>query len=391
MGYLKKRGRYYYVRYYLPVNGRQRYVTKSLKTRHKDVAQKMLRDLQKLASMGKIDPGSPGFDPLRSLRELHKPKVTCKTVRQAADLYYEKKQHLSGPTIDAYKRAIEHFIELNELGQEHPKMVTADHFEAIILKPGIKSPTRHFYFRQLRAWWNWMLRKEIVTENLPAVVKQELPRKKENTRPKMITEAEFNRLVEVFDQDLDRKKRRPDYKQNKVQHWFKPLMAVYYYAGLRKHEAAWSPDLDYSGLQGENLIYDGQGTLSYIWLEATKGRRERLIPIRASLRDYLEQYLEIRGKIGLEDYLFIYMHGKCRRPVRGDRAYREFKRYAKMAGIPRSRTIHGMRHRAITSWIEDGFHTAQASFMAGHSTQNVTEKYTHLTVRKLKEKMDRLD
>lgn len=44
----------------------------------------------------------------------------------------------------------------------------------------------------------------------------------------------------------------------------------------------------------------------------------------------------------------------------------------------------------VTTWIEKGFHTAEASYMAGHSSQKVTEKYTHLTAKRLKEKMDRL-
>ena len=70
--------------------------------------------------------------------------------------------------------------------------------------------------------------------------------------------------------------------------------------------------------------------------------------------------------------------------------YREFKRYYKKAGIRTSRTLHGMRHQAVTTWIEKGFHTAEASYMAGHSNQKVTEKYTHLTVKRLKDKMDKL-
>jgi site-specific recombinase XerD len=50
-----------------------------------------------------------------------------------------------------------------------------------------------------------------------------------------------------------------------------------------------------------------------------------------------------------------------------------------------------MRHQAVTTWIEKGFHTAEASYMVGHSSQKVTEKYTHLTAKRLKEKMDHLN
>lgn len=78
--------------------------------------------------------------------------------------------------------------------------------------------------------------------------------------------------------------------------------------------------------------------------------------------------------------MFIYTGDNTNgQPVRGIRVYREFKRYCKEAGISTSRTLHGMRHQSVTTWIEKGFHTAEASYMAGHSSQKVTEKYTHLT------------
>jgi integrase len=105
----------------------------------------------------------------------------------------------------------------------------------------------------------------------------------------------------------------------------------------------------------------------------------------------LDTYFEIRGIISPSDYVFIYTGGNTKgHPVRGMRVYREFKRYCKEASIPTTRTLHGMRHQAVTTWIEKGFHTAEASYMAGHSSQKVTEKYTHLTVKRLKQKMANL-
>jgi integrase len=189
---------------------------------------------------------------------------------------------------------------------------------------------------------------------------------------------------------LDRKKTLPEFDPDRVQYWFKPIVALYFYGGLRKHEAAYDPELSYSGLKGENLVFVN-GELSYISLPPTKGRKERQIPIIKELKTELIEYLKIRGKISAEDYVFIYTGGRTNgKPVRGMRVYREFKRYCKEAGIPTSRTLHGMRHQPVTTWIEKGFHTAEASYMAGHSSQKVTEKYTHLTAKRLKEKMDNL-
>ena len=292
--------------------------------------------------------------------------------------------------MDAYKRALDHFVDLNGLYDEHPKTITVRHFENIIFKKGISTSTRHYYFRHLRTWWRFLKKRKIVEQNHFEYLKEDMPPIRENNRPKMITEDELDLLFKTFDKELRRKEKLPEFEPDKVQHWFKPILALYFYGGLRKHEAGYSPDLSYSGLKGENFIYEA-GKLTYIYLPPTKGRKERQVPIIKELRDYLEQYLKLRGKIKPTDYVFIYQGGTSKnKAVRGDRVYREFKRYAKVAGIPTTRSLHGMRHKAVTTWIEKGFHTAEASYMAGHSSQKVTEKYTHLTAKRLKEKMDGL-
>ena len=391
MAFLTKRGKYYYVKWNTSQNGKVRAVRKALGTRHKDVAQKMVTELEKLESLGKIDPFSPGFNPKRALAD-DKPKNTiqCSTVTDALNLFYSAKQHLSPATVGAYKRALDHFVDLNDLAKASPKNIRPYHFENVIFKRGITAATRHYYFRHFRSWWKFLKKKKVVEADIFDSLKQDLPRIRENTRPKMISEDELKSLFKTFDLELERKKTLPEFDPERVQHWFKPIVALYFYGGLRKHEAGFSPDLKYSGLKGENLIYE-DGKLSYIYLPPTKGRKERQIPIIKELRDHLEQYLKIREKVKAKDFVFVYQGGTSNnKPVRGDRVYREFKRYAKVAGIPTARSLHGMRHQAVTTWIEKGFHTAEASYMAGHSSQKVTEKYTHLTARRLKEKMEKL-
>lgn len=392
MAYLKKLGKYYYAKWHTSISGERQSVRKSLGTRHKDVAQKMLRELEKLESLGKIDPFWSGFNPQRILKANNQKEdqIHCATVKEALDLFYQAKQHLSPASVAAYERALDHFVDLNGLEKADPKSITIKHFENVIFKKGINAATRHYYFRHFRSWWKFLKKKKIVDRDYFELIREDLPKIRENTRPKMISEEELLKLFKVFDEELDRKRKLPEFEPDKVQHWFKPIIALYFYGGMRKHEVAYAPDIEYSGLMGKNLIYE-DGELSYIELPATKGRKERLIPIIRSLRGYLEKYFNIRGPVAPDEFIFTYMGGTTKgHPVRGDRVYREFKRYAKVAKIPSTRSLHGMRHQAITKWIEDGFHTAEAALMAGHSSQKVTEKYTHLTAKRLKEKMDRL-
>lgn len=138
------------------------------------------------------------------------------------------------------------------------------------------------------------------------------------------------------------------------------------------------------------MIYQN-GELEYIYLPPGKGRKEKEIPLHPILKRELLRYLKIRGDVGRNEYVFIYTGGRFKgRPVSGQVVYKEFKRYAELAGIPPTRTIHGMRHRAVTSWLELGFNIYESAQLAGHSTQRVTEKYAHLTSKHLKSKMDRL-
>ena len=68
MAYLKKRGKYYYAKWHTSIDGKKSSVRKALGTRHKDVAQKMLKELQELELPGKVDPFAPGFDPKEALK-----------------------------------------------------------------------------------------------------------------------------------------------------------------------------------------------------------------------------------------------------------------------------------------------------------------------------------
>lgn len=388
MAYLKKRGRYWYVRYHYVENGKRKTIAKSLGTRYKDRAQKMINELERKEELGLIDPKSESFNPADILKP--DKQIEYSTVRKAVDEFLDSKSHLSPKTVEAYEWQLEYFMDYNGVEQKNPRDLTQAHFENLIFKSGIRSATRHTYFRHFRAWWNFLLDKEVVRENYFDDIKKKLPKIRTSPKKTMITPEELKTVFATFGKELIRKTKRPDFDPKKVQHWFRPIICLYTFAGLRKHEAAYSSKLKYSGLKGENLIYKDD-ELTYIYLPPTKGKKEREIPLQPILKKELQRYLKVRGEVGRKEYVFIYMGGRFKgRPVSGQAVYKEFKRYANLAGIPPTRHLHGMRHRAVTSWIEVGFSTSEAAFLAGHSTERVTQKYTHLTSQHLKKRMDEI-
>jgi integrase len=403
MASLQKRGKYYYGRWKKTTKNEQLDVRKSLGIKYKPQAKEALETLDELEQTGQINPYSPNFDPKVILKEQKQQEegLGISTMREAADYFYMKKSHLSSKTVKnsgsgkrsdrgAYERAIEFFIKKNDIADLSPKLVKRIHFEKVIFRD-IKPDTMWYYFSQLRVFWNKLLEWGIVETNYLNAIKKDLPDKKSNIRPKMLTKKELDRLFKTFDDDLKRKRARPDWDESLNQHWFKPMMAIYFYCGLRKNELGFDPDLDYSGLQKKNLQYYSD-ELALISLPATKGHDERNVPIPKDCRKYLQSYLDIRGSLKPENYVFIYMGGSRKGwPVTGNRAYRQFKHYLKLAKLPKTRTLHGMRHERITFWMDNGFNAAEAQFMAGHTDIHTTLIYTHLTGQNLYKKMRNME
>jgi integrase len=393
MGYLVKRKNRYYVRYKWTEFGERKSITRTLGTRYKKRAQELLDELHRLEEIGKINPYMPSFNPLDVIQGVDD-GMEVNTVRDSLNLFLNSKSHLSEKTIDAYSWAIEHFMDANGLANSSPFHINRNHFEKIIFKPDISIQSRHYYFRHFRAWWNWMLEHGIVHDDFFKEISKRLPQKRKSTRKKMITADELQQVFAAFGVELLQKMKLPDFDKRKVQYWFRPMICLYVYAGLRKNEAAYSSKLPYSGLKGENLIYEA-GDLTAIYLPPGKGRSEKEVPLHPIAKKELQYYLKIRrhfaGELNRSDYVFVYMGGRWKgRPVSGSVVYKEFKRYAKKAGIPESRTVHGMRHRAVTSWLEMGFNIYESAQLAGHSTQRVTADYVHLASKHLKDKMNRL-
>ncbi|MCH8494003.1 MAG: site-specific integrase [Balneolales bacterium] len=390
MAYIKKVKNTYYLRWRSYHDGVEKINLKSLGTRYKDVAQRKLVQLQKLHDLGEIDFDHPDFNPAEALRE-DKPITQVLTVRNAVDSFYNaKKSFWSAQTLKTNQNVLEYWIRSQNLESISIRKVNEGYFRHVLQRLDIKATTKHYYYRHFKSFWTYLVESKIVLKDIVTPLRKELPNKRDNTRPKMLTIEEFDLLVKTFELDQAQKRAKYKYNDDLVQDWFLPIVAILFYAGLRRSEVAYQIRIEYSGLKGKNLIYE-KGKLEFIALPPTKGKTERIIPISATLKKYLDPYLKKRGVINPDDYVFVYSGGAyAGMAVRARKVYEVFKKILNIAGIPHTRTLHGMRHRAVTNWIEQGFHTAEAKIMAGHSSVTVTEGYTHLTAKRLKEKMDSL-
>ncbi len=388
MASLLKRGKKYYCRLSRGTGTDRVQIKFSLKTTRKEIAQKRLEVLERKHEDGEIDPFSANFHIESALRE-NVEILPPFTLDESLQMLIDSKRHRKKRSRQIYEDIIGYFLSFHNLHQLPLSAVNKEHFTTFLYRPGISTSTRYTDKQNLRAWWRFLLKNTWVKKDLISDI--DLPERDAPILPKMITNDEIILLFKAFDDHKTEKQKSPYHRKYFEQDWFKPVILILFDAGLRLHECLYNsnqadnPQQNYTGLKGKNII----GDLEYIYIEKAKRNRERIIPITSRLRSYLRDYFKIRGIPGPEDYLFIAHQGH---PITGNHARKEFKKYLRMAGIPDTRTFHGMRHRAITTWLEDGFTLSEAKDMAGHSSVKITDEvYTHLAAKNLKRKMEEIE
>ncbi|HKI46333.1 MAG TPA: tyrosine-type recombinase/integrase [Balneolales bacterium] len=388
MSFLQKRGKTWYARFNKIVDGQRKEIKFSLKTRQRPVAVKRLEELQAKFERKEIDPFAPSFDLESALREDEENPEPW-TLDDSLEMLLDSKKHRKKRTRQIYVDIVGYFLSFNNLNGKPINAVTKEHFLKFLYRPEISTTTRYTDRQHLGGWWRFLMKNGWVQKDLVSNI--DLPQKDARVLPKMITEDELEKLFKAFDKKNKERRKNKYHRSYFEQPWFKPVIITLVDAGLRIHECLYNPyqaarkEDNYTGLKGRNLI----GDLEYIYIDKAKRNRERMIPITSRLRKYLKQYFKVRGVPGPDDYVFITYRGQ---PIVGHHARKEFKEYLRMAGIPDTRTFHGMRHRAITTWLEEGFTLSEAKDMAGHSSVKITDEvYTHLAAKNLKRKMERIE
>jgi integrase/recombinase XerC len=121
-----------------------------------------------------------------------------------------------------------------------------------------------------------------------------------------------------------------------------------------------------------------------------KGRKERIIPLSKAATTALIEYMDARGKLGVvrtldgADPLWLSDRGK---PLTRYRAYRIVNKYLKHAGAAKA-SPHMMRHSYATHLLDHGADLRAVQELLGHSNLSTTEKYTHVSTKRLKEAYD---
>lgn len=118
-----------------------------------------------------------------------------------------------------------------------------------------------------------------------------------------------------------------------------------------------------------------------------KGKKERLMPIGSKAIEAIKGYLP--GRLDLKptgDQLFVNSRGGRLTARSVDRI---IKKYAVIAGIPKSVSPHVLRHSFATHLLGGGADLRAIQEMLGHKSLSTTQRYTHTSIEKLMEIYDK--
>jgi len=151
------------------------------------------------------------------------------------------------------------------------------------------------------------------------------------------------------------------------------ILEVLYGCGLRASEVA--------GLTADRVSFD-LGVLRPLG----KGRKERLVPFGAGVREALRSWLAhgrprlARGREGTT--LFLTRAG---RPMLREDVWRAVRRHLRAAGVRARASTHTLRHSFATHLLEGGADLRSVQEMLGHASVATTQIYTHTDAARLRD------
>lgn len=254
----------------------------------------------------------------------------------------------SAGTIGIYKQALTRFLAVT--GDRWVYSVTAKHIDLYkVARLKTLSPvTLNIELRTLRAAFNTALRWKLLTENpfrnVPLI---RIP----DQQPLHLTQEDFRKLLSVI-----------------TEGWFKDLITVAVYTGLRRGELL---NLQWKDVNFERKIICIQSSSDF----RTKFGKRRIVPMNADV----EKILRGRRQAARLEYVF----ARCGRRLLDSSVTHKFKAAVRKAGLNPDLHLHSLRHTFATWLVQNRISIYEVQKLLGHSSLKITEVYSHLLPEEL--------
>jgi integrase/recombinase XerD len=269
--------------------------------------------------------------------------------------YLQNEKKTARNTLLSYERDLRKMADyFEQKGKENFKELTADDMSGYMehmKEEGKKASTLSRSVASIKSFYQFMIRKGEVKEDLSAVLKAPRVEKK---LPSVLALEDVDVLLAQPSGNSDKEVRD------------KAMLELLYATGIRVSELL--------SLKLDNLNLKK----GYITIQASGGR-ERIVPFTKEARDALNKYLtqvresllEVEGS----DILFVNMSGK---PMSRQGFWKIIKYYTKRAGIEADITPNTLRHTFAAHLVKNGANLHAVQEMMGHSDFSSTQKYTKI-------------
>jgi len=373
MASLTKRNGNYSIVFKTRLDGRSIKKTYALGTKYKKIAEQKKVEYEKLYQAGKINP----FDDNWNLQDYEKKQELAGTAMVSPILsslkkkFLQQKTNVTAKTKKTYDQILTNFTE--QVGYTMPvRLVDANDVREFCFRHDLANASKKNYLRHLKVFFNWLVQEDYIESNPCDDIK--LPKTRDNLVDKIIEEEDLNEIFKKFRQyQLKHKKARAIQSHEQMQLWFKPLITLAFYTGLRRKEII--------QLRWEHVNLDHR----FLRVTDTKNGSERTVPIFDPVYWRLTAWKKLNGnpQKGLV-FPSPKSNVKIEIGLTGNTVSKAFKYYAtKEAKLKETINFHGLRHSCATFLLRKGFNVIEVKNMLGHKSLEVTNKYVHLVANDL--------
>ena len=264
MASLRNRNGTYYIVFTKRVDGDLSQAACSLRTEDKREAEDLCKEYGKKYERGEIDPFG-GWTYQKELRR-RREEQSGRTIGAAVDKFLRSKSHVTESTRAGYRHKLTGFAE--SVGESMPvDLINKGDIQSFCFREDLARATQRTYLPHCKMLFRWLEREEWIDQNVCEPIRY--PRKQETTAGKMINENELDKLFRTFKR-LQREKITSG-QTTGLHVWFKPVVAMSFYQGLRVGEIV--------RLDWLNVSLDDKR----LHLTRTKNGEQRVVPIRSGV------------------------------------------------------------------------------------------------------------
>jgi integrase/recombinase XerD len=296
---------------------------------------------------------------------------------------------LSRHTISNYRRDVAQcFTDLAAAGLESPEKATsrhvADHVQRLRSERKMEATSVARHIAAVRQFYKWLLARQVILDNPMDLI--ERPKRWKKV-PVVLTPGQLRKIIVqagAVDAPNASKHAGKTADEPEIAKALRlrdrALLELLYASGLRVTEAA---TLELKHVYAEHAGRPDLGAVRVLG----KGNKQRVVPMHATARDALRDYLHdarprlLRGDAADKGLVFLSKRGK---PLDRVAIWTLVRRHAARAGVPAVHP-HKLRHSFATHLLAGGADLRVVQELLGHADIGTTEIYTHVDRSRLRD------